>query len=98
MVYISESGNHRIRESTCEHFGGPGEREGELNWPVGIAVDKQGIVYVSEYDNNHISFTSEGQFIKAFGGLGHDPGQFERPRGMAVDSSVISLIYRVTAF
>ena len=74
-------------------FGGPGEREGELNWPVGIAVDKQGIVYISEYDNSRISlFTSEGQFIKAFGGFGHDPGQFERPRGLAVDSSGILYI------
>lgn len=53
--------------------------------PGGIAADLYGRVYVSEYNNSHISvFTSEGEIMTSFG-----KGQLSRPRGLAVDSSGI---------
>ena len=49
-------------------FGKKGERDGELKWPVSVAVDTHNVVYVGERGNNRvsISFTS-GEFIKSFG-------------------------------
>ena len=57
-----------------------------MNWPVGVAVDSRGMVFVSERWNNRISvFTTEGQFVKSFGRHGTKPGEFEYPVWLAVD-------------
>ena len=63
-------------------FGSRGEGDGELNWPIGIALDS---VYVSEGFNHRISiFTSEGQFVTSFGSEGGRPGEFQSPCRLAV--------------
>ena len=50
------------------------KEEGELNWPVGVAVDSRDMVFVSEMDNERTSvFTTEGQFVKSFGRHGTKP-------------------------
>ena len=60
---------------------------GELNWPAGITVDTDDIVYVSEANNDRVSvFTCEGQFITSFGRKGEGPGDFNYPVGLAVDN------------
>ncbi len=69
-------------------FGRCGQGRGELNRPVGIAVDSSDIVYVSEEGNHRISvFTSEGGFVTSFGRYGVGPGEFECPLGLAVDNN-----------
>ena len=68
-------------------FGSRGKGDGELNYPIGIALDVRDKVYVSD-DNHHISiFTSKGQFVTSFGSKGGKPGEFEDPYGLAVDSN-----------
>ena len=67
-------------------FGCHGKEEGELSWPVGVAVDSKDMVFVIESGNYHISvFTSEGRFVKSFGQPGSRPGEFDRPRYLVVD-------------
>ena len=92
-VYVADTDNHRIQvftpgdEKFFDTFGSQGHAEGELDKPVGVAIDNN-TVYISEYKNNRISvFTSAGQFIKSFGGTGNGPGEFLNPRGLAVDIS-----------
>ena len=69
-------------------FGQHGSSRGELDEPICIFVDADGVVYVSENGNHRISvFTSEGQFVTFFGSKGRGPGQFKSPRGIAVDNS-----------
>jgi len=48
--------------------------------PRGLAVDAQGLVYVADYDANHIKvFSSEGKFIQTIGRQGDGPGEFHGP-------------------
>ena len=61
-----------------------GQRREELNKPTGIAVDADGVVYVSERDNRVSLFTSKGQFLMSFGDEVVGPG---RPIGLAVDTN-----------
>ena len=53
-------------------FGSEGNRQGQLNWPVGIAVsEKTGNIAVADKNNERIQiFSSEGKFITEFGQQG----------------------------
>ena len=67
-------------------FGKEGSGVGELNFPSGVSIDSDNIVYVTELYNDRVSmFTSEGKFLRSFGTKGEGPEQFYNPRGIAVD-------------
>ena len=57
--YVVDSGNHRIQKFDgngtflCS-FGNRGKTEGQLNFPSGIAVDKEGAVIVVDSGNNRV--------------------------------------------
>jgi len=60
--------------------------EGDFSLPTGVAVDKDGNVYVTDTLNNRVeSFDADGVFISQFGKAGDGPGHFARPKGIAVD-------------
>lgn len=65
-------------------FGRYGRGQGEFIYPVGIACDTNGNIYVSEYgENDRIQkFGRKGEFIKAWGRFGDAPGEFRRPSGI----------------
>ena len=78
-------------------FGSRGKGDGELNYPIAIALDVQDKVYVSEKNNHRISvFTSEGQFVTSFGSKGERPGEFQSPQGLAVDSNGVVYVCDLT--
>jgi tripartite motif-containing protein 2/3/tripartite motif-containing protein 71 len=60
VVYITECGRqHRVSVLTCEGeilttFGTGGAGPGEFNTPCGIAVDRNGVVYVSDSSNDRL--------------------------------------------
>jgi sugar lactone lactonase YvrE len=59
---------------------------GDFGAPEGVAVDKEGNIYVTDTLNNRVeSFDPEGTFISTFGKAGDGPGYFFRPKGIAVD-------------
>jgi DNA-binding beta-propeller fold protein YncE len=59
---------------------------GTFALPIGVAVDKDGNVYVTDTFNNRVEiFDADGGFIRAFGKNGDGAGHFERPKGIAVD-------------
>lgn len=68
-------------------IGEPGVDDGEMSSPTGIAVDKDGNIYVADTDNHSIQkFDKEGKFLSRWGGdPGADEGAFYYPRGLAVD-------------
>jgi streptogramin lyase/uncharacterized membrane protein len=91
------SGSHRVQKfDTSGRFirqwGGYGAGNGLFIAPSGIAVGRDGYVYVgdtySHTDNGHRiqKFDSSGVFIKAWGGQGRVEGTFESPTGLLTDA------------
>ncbi|MEK7800546.1 MAG: 6-bladed beta-propeller, partial [Nitrospirota bacterium] len=67
-------------------IGSEGVGDGELNSPTGIALDKNGNIYVADTDNHSIQkFDKTGTFLARWGGEpSSQEGQFYYPRGLAV--------------
>lgn len=59
-VYLSESEYHHVSvfSPTCQHIGGKGEGSGKLDQPMGVAVDLWGMVFVCDYNNCCIQFST----------------------------------------
>ncbi len=89
VVYIADTGNHRIRLVTREGFintvGGTGTpgfsgepvpvTDATLNAPAGVAVDAAGFLYIADSSNNRIRKTiSDGSIIVTAAGQGTGSG------------------------
>lgn len=91
-VYVADTVNHRIVVYDLEGrhlltFGERGSEPGQLNYPVNLAVDRDGKLLVSDTGNFRVQvFDGEGTFLDAFGQLGDSYGSFSRSKGVAVDS------------
>ncbi|MFI1577534.1 RICIN domain-containing protein [Embleya sp. NPDC020630] len=110
-VYITDAGNHRVRKITPDGriatvagtgtaaFGGDDGPavSARLNYPLGVAVDSTGIVYVADYHNQRVrKITPDGTITtvagNGTGGFRGDGGpatsaQLNRPYGVAVDGA-----------
>ena len=59
---------------------------GDFAKPTGVAVDKDGNLYVADMLNARIEvFDADGAFIRAFGKRGDGPGYFAMPKAVAID-------------
>lgn len=68
-------------------FGGRGSAPGQLYVPQGIAIDKEGRIFVAEQLNTRVQvFDTEGRHVSMFGKRGDKIFNFEGPRGLAFDS------------
>ncbi len=78
-------------------FGEYGSEHGQFVYPVAIAEDPDGFLYVGEYGEQQRiqKFTADGTFILSFGEHGTGDGQFQRPSGIAWSDGKI---YAVDAF
>ena len=72
-MYIADSEAHRIlvldqEGKTITSWGKKGDQPGEFRSPVGIAVDGQGRVYVTDRGNGRVQvFSSAGELVRVFG-------------------------------
>jgi sugar lactone lactonase YvrE len=68
-------------------FGTQGAGDGEFRGPEGIAIDRQGFVYIVDRGNHRVQkFTRDGVFVAKWGSEGSGDGQFLEPNGIAVDN------------
>ena len=69
-------------------WGSEGSGDSQFRYPLGIAVDASGNVYVADSGNHRIQkFTSAGGYITQWGSWGTGNLQFQFPKGIAVDRS-----------
>jgi len=78
-------------------LGEHGTEAGQFVYPVAVAQDPDGFLYVGEYgDKQRIQkFQPDGTFVIQFGEHGTEPGQFQRPSGIVWSDGTI---YAVDAF
>jgi DNA-binding beta-propeller fold protein YncE len=77
--------------------GSLGTGLGHFEYPLGVAVEASGNVYVTDTGcpdcgtnnaNNRVEkFTNDGRFIRSWGSYGTRDGQFDIPIGIAVEPS-----------
>ncbi|MER8003921.1 RICIN domain-containing protein [Streptomyces sp. NPDC095613] len=108
-LYIVDANNHRVRKVTADGtistvvgtgtagFSGDGgpATAARLNLPLGVAVDRTGVLYVSEYHNHRVRrVTADGEISTVAGagpaGFKGDGGpaasaHLRNPHGLAVD-------------
>lgn len=92
-LYIVDSHLHQVLVFDLDtlqlkdKFGKRGEKNGEFNFPVGIAVGADGNIAVTDTGSCSVQvFTPDFKFIRRFGKQGDRPGEFIRPKGVAIDS------------
>ena len=67
--------------------GNRGTKDGEFNFPVGIAVNREGYFAVTDTGSCSVQiFSPDLKFVRRFGSQGISPGNFIRPKGVAFDS------------
>ena len=91
-IAVTDAGNHRIQVFSCDgtylrSFGRKGDKQGELNWPAGIAFDKNCHIIVVDGDNHRVQvFSEQGEILSQFGEQGSLDHQLQDPYGLSVDS------------
>ena len=66
-------------------FGGGGRSDGEFTFPLGIAFDDRGNLYVVDASAYRVQkFTPEGRYLGKWGRSGAGDGQFTRQHSIAV--------------
>lgn len=115
-VYLTDAANHRVRVITTDGkistvagtgtagFGGDGgpAAKAQLNYPLGVAVDSTGALYISDHANNRVRKISTDGKISTVAGTGTagfkgDDGpaasaQLNRPYALAVNGADILYI------
>lgn len=70
-----------------DKIGRRGEKNGEFNFPVGIAVAPDGSLAVTDTGSCSVQvFNPDYKFVRRFGAQGNRPGEFIRPKGVAIDN------------
>lgn len=89
-IYVGDRANHRVQKFSSDgkflHFIGSHE---EINYPIGIAVTKNGDVIVSDYVKHHLKLFYRDKVLetKTIGSEGLGACKFSYPRGIALDSN-----------
>jgi DNA-binding beta-propeller fold protein YncE len=100
-VYVADYNNNRIQKFSGAgvaaqeapgvfllKWGSSGTGNGQFQYPVGVATDAAGNVYVVDDDNHRIQkFTSTGSYASQWGSFGSGNGQFSYPFGVATDAA-----------
>jgi tripartite motif-containing protein 71 len=86
VIKIPLEQNGPIADQTLQ-FGSLGKGKGELlHTPLGVAVDREGNIYVSDTHNNRVQvYDSRGEWLLMFRLAGTPYGELTEPGNLAVD-------------
>jgi sugar lactone lactonase YvrE len=97
-LYITDGyGNCQVHKYDSEgqylsSWGEPGDGPGQFQIPHGICIDKRGLVYVADRENNRIQiFTPEGEFITQWTGIRRPNDLFLAPDEKLFVASMFAL-------
>lgn len=94
LVYLADMDRHRIQYFTLDgdyqgFYGRPGNQAGgdagEFGGPRGLAFDRNGNLFVTEYYNQRIQRRSPSGVWTIIGRPGEGPGEFTQLDGIAID-------------
>jgi hypothetical protein len=96
-IHVADTNNGRIQvyrnrwtgpHETIGLFGGPGTGNGLFSDIRGIAVSRDGFVFVADKNGDRMQkFTTLGAWAGAWGSSGSGGGQFSGPTGVALDTT-----------
>jgi len=76
---------HGKGKSFYSKIGSKGEGKVQFNSPCGLAVDKQGHIFIIDNNNRIQQLAPDGSFIRMIGSKGAGNGEFNGPYGIAID-------------
>ena len=91
VVVVSDWDSHQVKKYSLQGkllsvFGCYGNKNGEFNYPRGLAFNNNILLYVVDGDNYRVQvFQQDDKFAFSFGSKGSDPGQFQCPDRIAID-------------
>ena len=95
-VYVADTHYSRVMVYSPDgqylrEWGTLGQGPGQFTYPMDVAFDDKGLVYVAETGgNDRIQvFTPDGQFLRQIGQFGSDAGQMSRPVSMLIDGDLL---------
>ena len=97
-IAVTETGNHRVQVFSSNgnylrSFGTKGDKQGEFDWPAGIAFDNntENVIIVDSGNHRVQLFSGQGEYLSQFGGEGDHDHQLKFPHGLSLhsDGSVI---------
>jgi sugar lactone lactonase YvrE len=86
LVYDADPPHKLLRKIGTAGKGHTLTTPGDFSKPTNVAVDQEGLVYVTDTWNDRVEiFDPDGKFIRTWGKAGDGPGYFARPKGIAID-------------
>jgi len=98
-VWVDDDSNNRVQEFNANgtYLGqlgcasgacSAGSGNGQLHFPINLAIDKNGDIYVTDWGNNRVDeFNASGTYVSQIGSAGSGNGQFSDPVGIAIDAN-----------
>ena len=91
VIAVSDWGNDEVKKYSLQGeflsvIGCFGNKNGQFNYPRGLAFNNNKLLYVVDGDNRRVQvFQEDDTFAFAFGSKGNNPGQFQYPVRIAID-------------
>ena len=91
VIAVSDNGSHQVKKYSIQGellsvIGCHGDKNGQFNYPRGLAFNNNKLLYVVDGYNHRVQvFQQDDKFAFSFGNTGKNPGLFQYPVRIAID-------------